>query len=125
MSTGMACRPFRAAVCTETNIVFSAKGMFYKLRNKERSKESAFTFNQILRLPLKTNGHVAEADTPVFSGLNIQIEFIHFRHVALNNFALTVHHHGGGDIAQTERADQRRIEGLTVTDDGIVHINLL
>ena len=65
MSTGMACRPFRAAVCTETNIVFSAKGVFYKLRNKERSKESAFTFNQILRPPLKTNGHVAEADTPV------------------------------------------------------------
>ena len=37
------------------------KGMFYKLRDKERSKESAYVFNQIFRTPLKSgrNGHLS------------------------------------------------------------------
>ena len=37
------------------------KGVFYKLRDKERSKESAYVFNLIFRTPLKLgrNGHLS------------------------------------------------------------------
>ena len=37
------------------------KGVFYKLRDKERSKESAYVFNLIFRTPLKPgrNGHLS------------------------------------------------------------------
>ena len=37
------------------------KGVFYKLRDKERSKESAYVFNLIFRTPLKpeSNGHLS------------------------------------------------------------------
>ena len=37
------------------------KGVFYKLRDKERSKESAYVFNPIFRTPLKSgrNGHLS------------------------------------------------------------------
>ena len=34
------------------------KGVFYKLRNKERSKESAYVFNLIFRTPLNLEGMV-------------------------------------------------------------------
>ena len=37
------------------------KGVFSKLRDKERSKESAYVFNLIFRTPLKSesNGHLS------------------------------------------------------------------
>ena len=37
------------------------KGVFYKLRDKERSKESAYVFNLIFSTPLKLgrNGHLS------------------------------------------------------------------
>ena len=37
------------------------KGVFYKLRDKERSKESAYVFNLIFRTSLKLgrNGHLS------------------------------------------------------------------
>ena len=37
------------------------KGVFYKLRDKERSKESAYVFNLIFRTPLKLGrkGHLS------------------------------------------------------------------